>query len=208
MSAIEYRTFKPVAERPEFRAESSSGRLVFRGIGAVYYRGDVDGSEYQIASDIVERIKRGAFDKSLEAIERGELRVSSLMDHDPRLRLASTQAGSLRLWTDGRGLHYEATSADTTVARDVRAWIEAGEVMGSSFGFIVPSGGDSFRTDKGVIVRTISEAMLIDVGPVFDPAYRATAAEAASSGRDRETLERIRLAARASKFLDGGDGGE
>lgn len=99
--------------------------------------------------------------------------VFMLNDHDFTQVLASTKAGTLKLNVDSTGLHFEATLPDTTTANDVLANIKAGNVSGTSFGFVVADDGDEFtEDDDGNVTRTINQVKsLFDVSITAEPAY-------------------------------------
>lgn len=127
-----------------------------------------------IYGSFVEEIAAGAFDKVLGQDVRG------LFNHDPNYLLGRTLSGTLRLSVDARGLAYEIDPPDTQTVRDlVLTPLARGDMSGSSFTFRVADGGQTWREEDGVIVRTIYEiAELRDVGPVAFPAYPdATAAQ-------------------------------
>lgn len=99
--------------------------------------------------------------------------VFMLNDHDFTQVLASTKAGTLKLNVDSTGLHFEATLPNTSVANDVLENIKAGNVSGTSFGFVVADDGDEFtEDDDGNVTRTINQVKsLFDVSICAEPAY-------------------------------------
>jgi HK97 family phage prohead protease len=115
-----------------------------------------------------EVIQRGAFSKTLRA--RNDIKM--LWNHDSGQLLASTKSGTLRLQEDERGLKVIATLPDTTAGRDARELISKGIVDAMSFGFSVPSGGDSWSSDGNT--RTLKSVRLHEVSVVAWPAYSAT----------------------------------
>lgn len=145
----------------EYRSRMDGDTLV--GYAAVYgQQAPVRGGWEQIA--------RGAFD---EALRRGDP-VVALVDHNPSLVLGRTTAGTLRLRSDTRGLHYEIDLPDTTYARDLKELVARGDVLGASFGFI-PGRDELGRHSDGRLLRThTSVAKLIDVSVVTMPAYSGT----------------------------------
>ena len=143
------------------------------GYAAVFYRGDPQ-SEFRLGPNLVERIAPHAFD---EAIRSGE-DVVALLNHNPDKLLGRRSAGTLKLAVDERGLRYEVPEAETSVYRDVAAMQQRGDLVGSSFAFLVED--ETYSRDDGVDVRTINSVTLLDVGPVTYPAYTATADSRAS----------------------------
>jgi len=98
--------------------------------------------------------------------------VFMLNDHDFKQVLASTKAGTLKLDVDDKGLHYEATIADTTTGNDVLANVQAGNTTDTSFGFVLSDGDDQFtQDDDGNVVRTINK-----VKSIFDVSICAVGA--------------------------------
>jgi HK97 family phage prohead protease len=115
-----------------------------------------------------EVIAPGAFKRSL----RSRNDVKMLWNHDSGSVLASTRSGTLSLVEDERGLKVTAVLPDTTAGRDARELISKGIVDAMSFGFSVPSGGDSWSTDGST--RTLKSVRLHEVSVVAWPAYAAT----------------------------------
>ena len=114
-----------------------------------------------------ETIARGAFAESIENDD-----VRALWNHDPNHVLGRNTARTLSLSEDEVGLLYEIDPPDTSLARDLEALIERGDVTGSSFGFITES--ENWTNDGDQVHRTILKAKLFDVGPVTFPAYVET----------------------------------
>jgi HK97 family phage prohead protease len=115
-----------------------------------------------------EIIAPGAFKRSL----RSRNDVKMLWNHDSGAVLASTRSGTLSLIEDERGLKVTAILPDTTAGRDARELISKGIVDAMSFGFSVPSGGDSWSQDGST--RTLNSVRLHEVSVVAWPAYAAT----------------------------------
>jgi hypothetical protein len=82
-----------------------------------------------------ETVARGAFRKALEAVNRGDVNVPLLWQHERNQVLATTKSGTLKLAEDGKGLHVEARLPNTSLGRDVREMIARGDVKGMSYGF-------------------------------------------------------------------------
>jgi HK97 family phage prohead protease len=159
--AIEYRQFQT-----EIRADGDGH--TFEGYAAVF-NSEAEGLNTR------EVIKPGAFSKSIAAAERGEWEVKALQDHDGRLFLGSTKTGTLDLVEDDRGLKVRvALNPEVSFASDLAAMLRRdGAAMGMSFGFSVPSKGDTFNSDG---VRELRNVRLHEVSLLTgnQPAYPAT----------------------------------
>jgi len=144
------------------------GKKVVSGYGAVFHNPKDEGTEFQLWSDLRERIAPGAFDRALK--EKHDAR--GLFNHDPNMLLGRVGSGTMRLSVDKKGLRYEIDLPDTQVGRDVAASIARGDLTGSSFAFSVKR--QSWEQGKDFDIRTIEDLDLYDTGPVTYPAYSAT----------------------------------
>lgn len=135
----------------------------------------------------VEKVARGAFDASLAAGSD----VLALVDHDVSKLLARTRSGSLRLRSDADGLAFDLDLADTSLARDILALAERGDLGGMSFGFTVPDGGERWVGDvrelRSVDLREIS---VISSWPAYDGTTVAARARQADSRRQLACMRR------------------
>ena len=154
----------------EIRADADSSAMdgSIRGMAAVYYDG-TEATEFRLADGIFERILPGAF--AGEAL-RGD--VMALFNHDENSILGRTSSGTLELREEPTGLAYEVQASNTTVFRDLREHIRRGDVNGSSFAFAVPPGGESWKREGTRRIRELRSVRVFDVGPVVNPAYKAT----------------------------------
>lgn len=128
-----------------------------------------------------ERVKTGAFDVSLASNN-----VQLLVQHDPTRLVANSKSGLLSLKSDQRGLAFDVQLPDTTLARDVRALVEAGVMREMSFGFYVRS--DQWNGSD----RTLTQVDLREVSIVEAGAYPQTSAESRTLCRLASAL-RLRL---------------
>ena len=138
-----------------------------------------------------ETIAPGTFKRALSEHQD----VRALVDHDSSKIIGRTEAGTMTLVEDDKGLKYEIDPADTTAGRDILVSIKRGDVSGSSFAFTVVANGDNWNTVDGEEIRELTDVDLFDVGPVAFPAYPATVTEASfRSLRNhmRPNLERFR----------------
>lgn len=100
--------------------------------------------------------------------------VIMLDQHDYSKPLASVKAGTLKLDTDDKGLHFVATLDDSvSYANDAYQNVKSGNVDSMSFRFDIDDGGDEFtRDESGKVVRTIKQVKdLFEVSTVTVPAY-------------------------------------
>ena len=152
----------------------------------------------------IERIAPGAFARSLDS--RNEIKM--FVNHDTTRVLASKRAGTLRLSEDSHGLRVEADLPPTTDGKDLAILMRRGDVDSMSFGFSVPSGGDTWSPDGAT--RELREVRLHEVSIVTAfPAYAATSAAvrsldnlAAATGADVSQLDAAITKLEAGETLD------
>ncbi|QAA30187.1 phage major capsid protein (plasmid) [Lactiplantibacillus plantarum] len=110
-----------------------------------------------------------------EALDNVDLSNVIMLDqHDYSKPLASVKAGTLKLDTDDKGLHFTATLDDSvSYANDAYQNVKSGNVDSMSFRFDIDDGGDEFtQDDQGNITRTIKQVKdLFEVSTVTIPAY-------------------------------------
>lgn len=161
-------------------ADDAPKRIV--GYAAVYYDPAIPESEYRIGASMVERIRRGAFDRMLASLPD----VVALYNHDLNYVIGRTTSKTLRLSADDIGLRYEVDVPDNELGRTVYDAVARGDVSGASFSyrpgdsrltFDVEPGPDGPRT-----VIWLDEISVVDVGPTALPAYPGTTAEARIGG--------------------------
>lgn len=184
-------TVKPGSLRMD-GADGEQKRIV--GVASVFYDGTPD-TEYKLWSDVYERIASTAFDR---ALREGDVR--GLFNHDSnqllgRFRAAAPDASTLRIWKEPDGLHYSIEPSASQTFRDVADMLDRGDLDGSSFQFFVRSEEITRDTERDLIIRTITDVELLDVGPVTFPAYSATSSGLRSAENE---AERIRAVVRAA----------
>lgn len=194
---------KPEIERRFFRADNEatveirSGETPkIRGLAAAYGKWSLDLGGFR------EIIAPGAFD---EVLRSEELDVVALFDHAGQ-PLGRSTSGTLKLWTDERGLNYEIDPPDTQLARDVMQLLARGDLFGSSFAFTVETGsGEEWERDEdGGMRRTIKRFNgLYDVSVVTHAAYgNATGAALRSLERwQAESAKPAPTAADAARLM-------
>jgi HK97 family phage prohead protease len=173
----------------ELRAVNSEtdGRHI-RGYAALFNTPTMIGQQFR------EILRPGCFDRSLTTD------VRCLSNHDARLVLGRTSAGTLTLRTDDIGLYYDCVPPDAQWANDLMISINRGDVSGCSFSFTTtPKTGDSWAQEAGMMTREVLDVdNLYDVGPVTYPAYPDTWVAA----RTMATLEEFQASARARLAAD------
>lgn len=124
-----------------------------------------------VKGKFVEKIKPGAFQRSLEA--RGN--VDLLLNHDEKRKLGSTSEGNLELFEDNIGLRAICTVTDPEVIEKAKNK----QLRGWSFGFYAKK--DSWETgENGYEKRVVEELDLFEVTIVDNtrnPAYSGTSIE-------------------------------
>jgi HK97 family phage prohead protease len=167
----------------QFEIREDEAGMTFEGYAAIF-----DSPSEPLP--FIERIKRGAFNRSLKQA-RNDIKL--LWNHDTSAVLGSTRAGTLKLVEDNRGLKVTGTLPNTTMGRDAAVLLKRGDVDSMSFGFSVPSGGDSWNDDGSE--RVLKSVRLHEVSIVAFPAYTSTAGTTSVRGLDK-------LAKRASVDAD------
>lgn len=168
LSKIETRVFTN-----EFEVREGEGGMTLTGYAARF-------NEPSEPLPFIERIQPGAFKRSLKS--RNDIKL--LWNHNTDMVLGSTRAGTLTLTEDEVGLRVMATLPDNTWGRDAKVSIQRGDVTGFSFGFTVPSGGDSWNVDG--TERTLKSVRLLEVSTgVAFPAYPSTNGTAQVRGLDK-----------------------
>src|SRR5258706_5732586 len=121
----------------------------------------------ELIPGFVEVVNPGAFRAALT----GKTEVRALIDHEPSKILGRTGNGTLRLSEDQRGLKVEIDVPDVSYGRDILTLVQRKDVRGMSFGFKVPPGGEQFRSDGKLTVRTLTNIDLREVTVTSIPAY-------------------------------------
>lgn len=151
-----------LAQVVELRA-AQGGPGVLAGYAAKYMRYS------QNLGGFVEQIAPGAFAKSLG----DKVPVIARYNHDDNYLLGTTEAETLRVFSDSDGLPYEVDLPDTSAGRDVAALAKRGDLRYSSFAFHTLEDEWSV-TEQGFPLRTLLNVQLVDVAPVNTPAYLDT----------------------------------
>lgn len=174
--------YRSIEQDLEFETRQDGDRevIVISGIGSPFYDG-TPATEYRILPNLVERVDPNAFDAVLADSSRD---VMSSVNHDiERQLLGRRSAGSLQLSKTERGLRFEVTPGDTSIARDAIELIRRREITGASIWFGYET-DELWTTDGDMTVVTLRMIPLIEVGPVSRPAFDAATAMIEMRKRD------------------------
>lgn len=179
----------------QFRTRDDGDDLVIEGYFAVF------DSPYVLWDGATEIVKPGAFAGCLS----GDIRA--LIDHDTRLVLGRTKAGTLTLREDARGLYGTIKiNRDDADAMSLYARVQRGDVDQCSFGFdieeetFVDLGGGQCRWE----INKVNP--LYEVSVVTYPAYEETAAKARHA--DLAEIQRRQAEAWKTKMINRLTGGD
>lgn len=122
-----------------------------------------------------EMIARGAITQEL--VDNCD--VFARFDHDQNKILARSNKGkgSLKLEVDEIGLRYSFEAPNTELGNELLEYISRGDLNKSSFAFYMSNeeGAEKWEKRDGNIYRTIYKiAKIVDVAPVWQPAYNST----------------------------------
>ncbi len=148
----------------------------------------------------VETFAPTAFDATLK---NPATDVRAYCQHDSKMLLGRQSSGTLKVWTDTRGLGYEIELPNTSYGNDVRELAARGDLGGMSIGFRPnPNGETRGRLGNRELRTHTSILALVEVSPVSVPAYGATTVQLRSADHitqpvidDRTQLFRDRFAA-------------
>lgn len=182
-----------IVERPVEVRAAADGSVVIVQRAVPYGELTVDMGGWR------ETIMAGAF--SLEGKD-----IRSLWQHDARLVLGRTAAGTLRLWEQEDGIYAESNPPDTTWARDALASIRRGDISSSSFAFYVDE--EEWTMAGDMPLRMVKRARLEEVSVVTWAAYPQTTASVQqraqalrARGDDAVSIEQAEELTRAREAL-------
>lgn len=148
------------------RAEDGAKRI--EGYFAVF------GSNYEMWPGYTESVDPHAFDGAIEGED-----IRCLIDHETRLVLGRTVAGTLTLRADDKGLWGSCLiNEDDQDAMNLYARVERGDVSQCSFGFDILGEENDVDEKSGSVHTTITKVKLYEVSCVTFPAYTDTGIEA------------------------------
>lgn len=177
MSEREHRQVRSVSS--QFATREDGDDLFIEGYFAVF------GSTYELWEGATESVAPGAFASSIA----GDIRA--LVDHESRLVLGRSRAGTLELKEDSRGLwgRIKINRADSD-AMNLYERVKRGDVDQCSFGFAIRAEDTEWRED-GTVHWTLREVELYEVSVVTFPAYEETSVSARR--RDYEEIRKKKL---------------
>lgn len=143
-----------------------------------------------------EQFRKGAFTESLTNEDQ-----LALWSHDTSRVLGRTKNGTLRLYEDDVGLRFELDLPNTTLGNDAYETIKRGDVDGVSFGFQMKQQTWD-ESDPDNIVRTVTNAKLMEISPVAFPAYPDSQVSARSHDPyEQHIKERVQSEKRRRLYL-------
>lgn len=152
--------------KADFQTREDNGERRIEGYFAVF------GSNYDMWPGASESIDPHAFDEALG----DDVRV--LIDHDTRLVLGRTSAGTAELRVDEHGLWGSVLiNPDDSDAMNAYARNKRGDVNQASFGFDILDEDTEYRED-GSVHWTVKKVKLYEVSLCTFPAYRETELQA------------------------------
>ena len=153
----------------------------------------VFGPEYELWPGASESVDPHAFDAVLQDD------VRALIDHDTRLVLGRTVAGTLELRVDDHGLWGSVIiNPEDQDAMNLYARVKRGDVSQCSFGFDILDEETAYRED-GTVHWTIKSVKLYEVSVCTFPAYRETEVQARRA--DYDVLRKRRSDVRKNQLL-------
>lgn len=177
---------RSVASEFRTRADNETGDLYISGYFSVF------NSNYEIFEGATESVAPEAFEGALSDD------IRCLIDHETRLVLGRTKAGTLTLKTDSRGLWGEVKiNPKDQDAMNLYERVKRGDVDQCSFGFDILE--EEFE-DRGTTVHwTIKRVRLYEVSVVTFPAYEDTGVSARKN--DLQSIKKRALEIRKQKIL-------
>jgi hypothetical protein len=165
---------KPDYETRYFALDSIELRAADEGAdgpGTLVGYASVFNSRSEDLGGFVEQIAPGTFTRSI-----GMPDIFACPDHDESVRtvLGCTDARTLILSQDDRGLRFENPLPDTTTGRDIAVSAARGDVKKMSFAFRATLDEWDMRSDPPL--RTVKDADLYHIAYVLRPAYTSTSA--------------------------------
>lgn len=172
----------------KFQTRDEDDSLKIEGYFSVF------NSIYELWEGATEEIERGAFNETLD----GDIRA--LVDHDTRLVLGRTTAGTLELREDEHGLFGSISINPKDVdAMNLYERVKRGDVSQCSFGFEILKEETETSDDGSQIHWRIQKVKLYEVSVCTFPAYAET--EVSARKQQAEEIEKRKLEAWKSEEL-------
>ena len=173
--------------------QEETGELYISGYFAVF------NSKYEMWPGATESIAPEAFEEALSDDIRG------LINHETRIVLGRTKAGTLSLRTDARGLWGDIlVNPNDQDAMNLYERVRRGDVDQCSFGFDILDEEMDINEDTGEVHWTIRKVKLYEVSVVTFPAYEETGVKARKKQLEEEQERRVEAwKARTLKKLKG-----
>lgn len=183
---MEQRKVRTISQR--FETREAEGNPIIEGYFSVF------NSNYEIFQGATESIDPHAFDGTIHDD------IRALIDHDSRLVLGRTTAGTLALRVDEHGLFGTIQINPNDVdAMNVYERVKRGDVDQCSFGFEILDEETSYR-DDGSIHWLIKSVKLYEVSVCTFPAYEETSVSARK--KDFEDIKKRKNEVWKSQMLD------
>lgn len=169
-----------------FETRQAGDDLFIEGYFSVF------GTEYEMWPGATESVAPGAFANTLGND------VRALIDHDTRLVLGRSKAGTLELREDAHGLwgRIKINPKDQD-ALNLYERVKRGDVDQCSFGFAINKEDTEYR-DDGSVHWTLRDVDLYEVSVVTFPAYEDTAVSARK--RDFDAIKKRQAAEWAGRM--------
>lgn len=174
--------------KTKLQTRQENDEMIIEGYFAVFNR------ETELWPGIYEEIAPTAFDNTLNND------IRALINHETRLVLGRTKAGTLELRVDNHGLFGRIKiNPNDTDAVNLYERVRRGDVDQCSFGFNIIREEADFR-DDGTVKYTIHEVDLHEVSVVTFPAYEQTGVIARQ--KQFEEYKQGRLRERRQKLIE------
>lgn len=149
------------------RETSNPDESIIEGYFALYEQ------ETELFPGSYEIITKGAFDNTLNND------IRALWNHNTQFVLGRNKTGSLELKADDKGLFATIKMPKTQYASDLYELVQRGDVDQCSFGFNIPTNGETLEElASGGYRWRINEVDLHEVSVVTFPAYENTSVQA------------------------------
>lgn len=104
--------------------------------------------------------------------------VVCLFNHDHN-QILGKSPNTMTISVEPAGVRYDVVLPDSPVGSTVKEGVKRKDISGSSFGFVLAAGGDTWeKSESGLWKRRIKKfARIYDLSPVVFPAYPATSVD-------------------------------